>query len=131
MSVQHGRMVEPGGHGVCVRMAQTRRNLAGQRHIEHVLSKTLHFSSGVVVFPFVIVIAESAVLCFPPAFDRLGGVVGGRGCDPCGIRFSSYVFRVRQFVIFLPFHTAVLEPYFDLSLGEDEGVGDFDSSSAG
>ena len=33
-------------------------------------------------------------------------------------------------MIFLPFHASVLEPDFDLSLGEAEGVGDFDPTSS-
>ena len=32
-------------------------------------------------------------------------------------------------MIFLPFHAAILEPYFDLSLGEAEGVGDLDPTA--
>ena len=32
-------------------------------------------------------------------------------------------------MIFLPFHAAILEPDFDLSLGEAEGVGDLDPTA--
>ena len=38
--------------------------------------------------------------------------------------------RVGELMVFLPFHASVLEPDFDLSLGEAEGVGDFDPTSS-
>ena len=38
--------------------------------------------------------------------------------------------RVGELMIFFPFHASVLEPDFDLSLGEAEGVGDLDSTSS-
>ena len=37
--------------------------------------------------------------------------------------------RVGELMIFLPFHASVLEPDFDLSLGEAEGVGDLDPTA--
>lgn len=42
----------------------------------------------------------------------------------------AHVLRVWQLVVFLPFHTAVLEPDFDLSLRQDQIVSDLDSSSS-
>lgn len=42
----------------------------------------------------------------------------------------AHVLRVRQLVILLPFHTAVLEPDFDLPLGQDQGMSDLDPSSS-
>lgn len=46
--------------------------------------------------------------------------------DPAGVHKPR--FRVGQLVLFLPFHPAVLEPDFDLSLGEHERVGDLDTA---
>lgn len=45
------------------------------------------------------------------------------------ISLSPNVLGVRQFVVFFPLHPPVLEPDFDLSLGETERVGDFYPSS--
>jgi hypothetical protein len=129
--VHHPGVVKSGGrHGVRVGMSRDcRRNLvSGQRHVQHVLSQAVHFPPRVVVFPFVIVVGRSAVLCFPPNFaPRLGR---GRR-HPGGIRFPPDVLRVGQFVILLPLHPPVLEPDFDLALGQDQRVGYFDSSATG
>lgn len=139
VGVQHSGVVEIGrSHGVRVRMSRDgRRNLVRRKgHIEHILPQSIHFPAAaaaatrVVVFPFIIVIGRSAVCCFPPDFGRFRRVWRGRRRDPGGIRFSPYVFRVGQFVIFLPLHPSVLEPDFNLSFWEDQRVCYFDSSSA-
>lgn len=43
------------------------------------------------------------------------------------ITWTRFTFR---FVLFLPFHAAILEPNFDLPFGEAQCVGNFDASSS-
>lgn len=43
---------------------------------------------------------------------------GGRRRDTSRIGLPSNVFRVWKFVVFLPFHTTILKPDFDLTLGQ-------------
>lgn len=58
-------------------------------------------------------------------------------CLRCGRRrrlavrvLSAHVLRVRQLVVLLPFHTAILEPDFDLPLRQHQAMSDLDPSSS-
>lgn len=90
----------------------------------------------VVVLPLVVVILRAGVrqiVCivvgggFPPA--TTAGILAFTRRLTVGV-FPSHILRVRQFVVLLPLHPAILEPDFYLPLGKDEGVGDFDATSS-
>lgn len=58
-----------------------------------------------------------------PGLLRMGsGLEGAAGCS------KAHTF---QFVVLLPLHTTVLEPDFDLTLGQAKRVGDLDTSPPG
>jgi len=58
--------------------------------------------------------------------SSLGDLQAGRGAGR--IRPDLGIW---QLVVFFPFHPPVLEPDFDLALGEAEGVGDLDPAPPG
>lgn len=80
----------------------------------------------IVVFSLAVVVTGAG---FRPRRRRLRGLRGGRRRLAVRV-LSAHVLRVRQLVILLPFHTAVLEPDLDLPLGQDQSMSDLDPSSS-
>lgn len=80
----------------------------------------------IVVFPLAVIVTRAGLRPRRRGLGRL------RRCWRClAVRvLPAHVLRVWQLVVFLPFHTAVLEPDFDLSLRQDQIVSDLDSSSS-
>lgn len=60
---------------------------------------------------------------------RDDGHAGGCRRDSGRIGLPADVFRVWQFVVLFPLHAPVLEPDFNLALGQAEAVGDFDPTA--
>ena len=60
---------------------------------------------------------------------RRDGHAGGRSCDAGRVGLPSDVFGVWQFVVFLPLHSPILEPDFDLPLRQAEAVRDLDATA--
>lgn len=86
----------------------------------------LHTAGGrVVVFPLAVIVTRGLCSC-RRRLRRL------RRCLRClaVCVLPAHVLRIWQLVVFLPFHTAVLKPDFDLSLRQDQVMSNLDSSSS-
>jgi len=75
-------------------------------------------------------ILVAAVLVADAARARPPPTVLGRDGPGHGHAVAVRPSQLRHVVLLLPFHTAVLEPDLDLSLGERQGVSDLDASTA-
>lgn len=87
----------------------------------------LHTAGGwVVVFPLAVIVTRAGLCSCRRRLRRL------RRCWRClAVRvLPAHVLRIWQLVVFLPFHTAVLKPDFDLSLRQDQVMSNLDSSSS-